>query len=579
MNQNNPKFLVQQALDYINKNQLENAYSTLIQADQLAPNNIDIYHLLSILFGMMENYEQSEIYCKKALEINNNIAVIHNNLGSAQKLQGKYDIAEDSFRTAIKIQKNHIDAYFNLANLYLETERINDAEIIINSAKQVDSNNLGLKLAIANLYLKKENNNEAIIAYNDVLEAQPQNTDAIVNLAQIYEHTGENEKALCYYRKVLELIPGYEHSLAGIASILEKQGKYEEALSIIEPTLEHSLNIKVHTIGGRLHSRLKDYKTAETILTNARDMVATDQNRQELLFELGDVLDKQARYDEAFAVYSKANQINHLLFDRNDSQTYFDNIKSIYCFDKQKNLANSGNHTEQPIFIIGMPRSGTSLVEQILSSHSQIYGAGELEDIDNILYELDKENTGTAYPLWVDELNSEQLTKKADAYLDRINQLSGNTRYISNKMPHNFLHLGFIHQLFPKAKVIHCKRELKDTAISIYFHQFNSNHPYASDLDDLLFYYQEYEKLMKHWEQTTSLNMVTVDYEEIISEPELQSKRLIDFIGLEWEENCLNFYKSTRQVNTPSYHQVRQPIYKSSVNRYQNYKNHHKIFK
>ena len=578
MIQNNPQSLIQQAIQLLNQNRLDDAHKTLMQADQAAPNNIDIYHLLSILFGMTANYEQSEIYCKKALAINNNVAVVHNNLGSAQKLQGKYDAAEDSFRNAINIQKDHIDAYNNLTNLYLETERIDDAEATINTAKQIDSSNPGLKLAIANLHLKKENNIAAISAYENVLETQPQNTDAIINLAQIYEHTGENEKALSFYSKALELIPGYEHSLTGIASILEKQGEYEEALSIIEPALEHSLNIKLHTIAGRLQSRLKDYSKAEMILANARDMVAIDQHRQELLFELGDALDKQARYDEAFAVYTQANRINHLPFDRDDSQAYFNNIKNVYCNDTQRNLPASGNTSEQPVFIIGMPRSGTSLVEQILSSHSQVYGAGELDDIDNILYQLDEENTGNTYPLWADKLTPEQLKEKAASYLDRINLLSENTRYVSNKMPHNFLNLGFIRQLFPKARFIHCTRDAKDTALSIFFHQFNRNHPYACDLDDLAFYYQQYRDLMAHWEQVPGIDFFTINYEDLVNDQEQECRNLIGFLDLEWEDNCLNFHQSTRLVNTPSYHQVKQPLYKTAVNRHLNYSAHLKKF-
>jgi len=158
--------------------------------------------------------------------------------------------------------------------------------------------------------------------------------------------------------------------------------------------------------------------------------------------------------------------------------------------------------------------------------------------------------------------------------MQKISKLSTDAKYISNKMPHNFLHLGFIQQLFPNAKLIHCTRNPKDTALSIFFHQFNSNHPYASSLSDLYFYYQQYVSLMQHWENELSLQMLTVNYENLINNPEQECKQLIDFFDLQWEDSCLNFHQNKRLVNTPSYHQVKQPFYKGAINRHQYYLKH-----
>lgn len=571
MNQSKTNSLLQQALGYINNNQLDEAHNALLLADQNSPGNIEVYHLLSVVFGMVGDYQQSEHYCKKAIAINNMAFVVYNNLGSAQKLLGKYSEAEQSFQQVIKLNPNYIDAYVNLANLYIEIEKIEEAKTLVNTASGIDKNNLGLIMATGNLRLKQDNNAEAIKHYQLALSVQPHLTDALINLGQIHEHAGDTEAALKYYYQVLELIPGYDQSIIGIASILEKKGQFDEALTLIEPVIENSQNMKLHIVCARIYSRKEEYSETEKLLLKAKSMVANDQYQQELLFEFGNIYDKQARYDEAFSAYKQANEINRESFDCDKSTRFFDDVKRVYAGELLEQIAESGVHSIQPVFIVGMPRSGTSLVEQILASHSEVYGAGELELIDDILHQLESEHSSTPYPDWVSRLTTSKLNNKADYYIDQISQLSANSTYITNKMPHNFLHLGFIQKLFPKAKIIHCTRNPKDTALSIYFHQFNNNHPYARTLTDLSFYYQQYRDLMSHWQNELKLEMTTVNYETLIANPEQECRKLIDFFNLDWEDACLKFHNNKRVVNTPSYHQVRKPLYNNAVNRHQHY--------
>ncbi|MFK5947577.1 MAG: sulfotransferase [Methylococcales bacterium] len=574
MNQNKLKTSLQQALNFINKNQLADAHSLLMQADQLAPNNIEIFHLLSVVFGMSNDYAKSELYCKKALQINNKAALVYNNLGTAQKLQGNYKDAINSFQSTIKIQKDYIAPYVNLSNLYLEIEELSKAESLIDTAMSIDSSDLALNLALGNLYLKQDNNPQAIDIYENILYSQPQNLDAIVNLGQTYEHLGDIDKALKYYYDALDIAPNYEQSIIGIASILEKKGEFVEALKLLEPVIINSKNMKLHTICGRTHSRLKDYNKAIEILLAAKGFLAIDQHKQELFYELGDTHDKKKQYNEAFSAYQQANQINKLEFNRQATQKYFTDLKYAYTKKNLQQFASSNNQSECPIFIIGMPRSGTSLIEKILDSHSQIHGAGELEYIDDIIHELTPESHNAEYSQWIQNISSTELQKKSDEYIKNIKKTSTSSTYISNKMPHNFLHLGLIQQLFPGAKIIHCTRDHIDTALSIYFHPFNRNHPYASDLSDLHFYFQQYNHLMIHWQKEINLPIFTINYEKLINNPEHESKLLIKFCNLPWEEGCLNFHENKRLVNTPSYHQVRQPLYKSAINRHQHYLKH-----
>ncbi len=579
MNPTTSQNILQQAINHINHNQLDKAYQLLLQADKQTPNNIEVYHLLSVVFGMSEDYAQSEIYCKKALKLNGTATLVYNNMGTAQKLQGKYNEAIDSFLACIRINKNYIDPYINLSNLYLEIEKLQEAEALMNTAMQLDSSNLNVNLALANLYLKQENYADAKDLYENIIASQPQNIDALINLGQVYEHLGDTEKALHYYHSILNISPNYEASILGIASIFEKQAKLKDALEIIEPFIEHSKNMRLHIIAARINSRLKNYKKAEEILLNAKEFPAINQYQQELLYELGNSLDKQEKYDDAFSAYEKANLINRDNFNREENKKYFESLQHTYKKDTLNLLPHSKNNDETPVFIVGMPRSGTSLVEQILASHSQFFGGGELEYIDDIIYQLAEDKNSNEYSQWIESIPSTLLHEKSLQYIRNIQELSSGEKYISNKMPHNFLHLGLIQQLFPNAKIIHCTREPSDTALSIFFHQFNKNHPYASDLSDLAFYYQQYEKLMNHWVQNLNLDILSISYEDLINDPEHKCRQLIDFFGLDWEDNCLNFHTNKRLVNTPSYHQVRQPLYKSSINRHLHYSQYLSRFK
>ena len=222
-----------------------------------------------------------------------------------------------------------------------------------------------------------------------------------------------------------------------------------------------------------------------------------------------------------------------------------------------------------------MPRSGTTLVEQILSSHPEVHGAGELLDIINIASSLDKNmEPGRGYHECPHNISSARLNEIAEGYLSKLQALDTRAVRITDKMPHNFLHLGHIQMLFPSAHVIHMTRNPLDTCVSIYFQEFSSRHSYAYDLDHLAAYYQEYERLMTHWERVIDLPVLKVPYEELVEDQTGWSRRMVDFIGLDWDEQCLKFYENKRFISTPSYDQVRQLLYTRSVGRWQRYEQH-----
>jgi len=222
-----------------------------------------------------------------------------------------------------------------------------------------------------------------------------------------------------------------------------------------------------------------------------------------------------------------------------------------------------------------MPRSGTSLTEQILARHDQIYGAGELLDIGDHAERLGKLlGPVPGFPASLKKITSALLDDTARAYLNHLQELSADARYVIDKMPQNFAHLGLINLLFPDAKIIHCMRDPRDTCLSIYFQHFNEAHTYASKLEDIAAYYLVYHRIMKHWKTVLDIPMLEVRYEKLVTQQEETSRKLIDFVDLDWDDRCLNFHKADRFVATSSYDQVTEKIYTRSMARWKNYEQH-----
>lgn len=246
-------------------------------------------------------------------------------------------------------------------------------------------------------------------------------------------------------------------------------------------------------------------------------------------------------------------------------------------FDQQyfERTKDWGNPSDAPVFILGMPRSGTSLVEQILASHSHVHGAGEREEMLRLADRLPELlNDSRTYPGCIDGLSISSSAEIADAFLKALKRLNPHAARITDKMPGNFHHVGLIATLFPNAKIIHCRRDPRDTCLSIFFGDFVGSHAYSYDLTNLGRYYRQYERLMAHWHKVLPGRILDVSYEDLVEQQEDWSRRMVKFCDLDWERGCLEFHKTSRNVQTRSNAQVRQPIYRSSIARWRPFETH-----
>jgi hypothetical protein len=295
-------------------------------------------------------------------------------------------------------------------------------------------------------------------------------------------------------------------------------------------------------------------------------------------FALGDVLDESNRFHEAFAAYATANAAFKELsakdgfrFDGDDLHKTVDELIETITPDSLRCRSDFGQQSELPVFIVGMPRSGTSLVEQIAASHSRVFGAGELMDIPLIRARLAE----TVFPDSPRHWQRHWHRHLAKIHLARLAMLAGNAERTTDKLPVNIMNLGLIATMFPNARVILCERDPRDTCLSCYFQLFEKNNlMFSYDLADCAIQYAEQQRLTAHWKQVLPLRMLSVQYEQLVTDPETQTRRLIDFLGLDWEPGCLEFHKTDRPVLTKSVWQVRQPVYTRSASRWRHYESH-----
>jgi tetratricopeptide (TPR) repeat protein len=301
----------------------------------------------------------------------------------------------------------------------------------------------------------------------------------------------------------------------------------------------------------------------------------TQRERQQIHSVLGKLYDKSGAFDKAFENYRKSNALKQGLFDLQNHIRFIDKLISVHSKEFMASASRADTSTDLPVFIVGMPRSGTSLVEQILASHPAVFGAGELDDIRQISVALPSLlGVSSPYPECLERNNPHSLNKMVDRYVDRLREFSNNAAHITDKMPLNYLYLGLIDLLFPSARVIHIVRNPLDTCLSCYFQEFTTTNSYAYDLESLGAYYKQYERIMEHWKNVLKIRMLEVKYEELVDDQENISRQIIDFCGLDWDDRVLRFYETKRSVATPSFDQVRQPMYRNSIERWKNYERH-----
>jgi tetratricopeptide (TPR) repeat protein len=609
----NPSPQKEQALALLQSNRLAEAKDLYAQICNADPKEADAWYMHGMVNGMLGLIDDAGACFRQAIANRRDFADAHCNLGNVLLHQGKTEEALECYRQALRINPGHAGAHCNLGNLLQKMGRLDEAQASYRKALSLNSDltiahyNLGnllsqqLKfgeaqecyrqaLRINPGYVEAHNNlgnvlkhqgwlDEALACYRRALHINPDYIDGYINVGIVLELQGKFDAAMDSYRQTQRLKPGHIKAIAGEASVLARQHKFEAAYERLRPCLDAGTDDA--SIAITLATFCRHIGRCDEVIALIERLLGQDEqplDRNELVnlhFALGKLYDDIGAFDDAFAHYRQGNALKPHSHDRQEHTRYVDALIQFYNRDFLRTAPYATIESQRPIFIVGMPRSGTSLVEQILASHPQVHGAGELEDIGRLTIDLPTElGVNEAYPQCLTSLTREKCNELARRYLDRLASLSRNALRVTDKMPRNFLHLGLIALLFPQARVIHCIRNPLDTCLSCYFQSFVGGNEFADDLADLGAYYNQYLRLMRHWKTTLDISILEMRYEELVTDQEMMSRRLVEYCGLDWDDRCLRFFENKRTVTTASYEQVRQPMYNKSVDRWKNYENH-----
>jgi Flp pilus assembly protein TadD len=529
---------------------------------------------------------EAALHCREAIRLKPDLVDAHYNLGHALRRQGQLDEAAAEFAEALRVAPGNIEARCQLGGLYQRRGRLAEAIDLLREAVRQAPEHAPAHHGLGEALTAAGTPEEAIPHLREAVRLRPNHFEAYNSLGAALREMHQNDEAIRCFREALRIEPRYSPARNNLAYSLEALGKSEEAVAELEETLRRDPDdSRAFASLGRFvsngHYRFREEQVRRIQqLAGRRDLFLGDYYR--LHQALACHHDKAGTVDEAFFHCRRSKEYRKewdwqrgVIFDPMAHRQFIDRTIATCTPAWFERVRSFGSDSELPIFIVGMMRSGTTLAEQVLASHPAVHGPGELMAIDRLATTLPQRlKTSRPYPECLDQLDAARIRAVAENYLRTLRGLSGSAERVVDKMPFNFLRLGFIAALFPRAKIIHCIREAADTCWSCFFQYFSSSHPFTYDLRHLGMYYREYERLMAHWQRVLPVPIFDLKYEELTEEQERTSRRLVEFCGLAWDDRCLRFHESPRVVRTASALQVRQGIYRSSVGKWKRYEKH-----
>jgi tetratricopeptide (TPR) repeat protein len=541
---------------------------------------------LAAVYLELDRLDDTIAHAREAIRLAPGLGNAHNNLGVALMRQGRYDEAVPAFVAAIRLHPGQIDVRSNLGSVFLRQGRLPEAIACLREAVRLAPNHAQAQNDLGGALLADDQYAEAMEHFQIAIRLRPNFAEAHSNLGLAYRELSRPDEAMACFRESLRLNPNYAPAYNNIGYTLEYKGQIDAAKGEFLRALEIDPNnpralASLTALALNGHYELEDDQITrmKAILTR-HDVPQDDLCR--INFGVARSYANSGDHDLAFKHYREGNELRKAVvrrrapdFDPRRHHWLMDRLLGFYRKPYFDRIQGFGSQSELPIFIVGMMRSGTTLTEQILSSHPRVFGAGELRDI-GMLTESLSACIGTAepYPGCLDFLDAATASRLGEEHVGHLRELGGTADRVVDKMPFNYLNLGLIATLLPRARIIHCRRDPVDTCLSCYFQNFSEPQGFTLDLAYLGMYYREYLRVMKHWREVLPMPIFELQYEELIADPEPMCRRLLEFCGLEWDERCLRFHETERPVRTASLLQVRKPLYTTAVRRWKRYEKH-----
>jgi Flp pilus assembly protein TadD len=540
---------MQRALEYHQKGDLVAAEQRYREILRSVPDDPAALLYLGVVYYDRRNLDEAIRLMSRAIALQPQEPSAHNHIGLALLARHEYPSAVQHFKTAIQLKPQYFDALNNLGNALKRQKNFVEAEQTFREILRLRPDYLYAHHNLGLLLFEQRRFAEAEKEFLRTLEIDPQFHKAHYQLGQAAENMGNFDEAAARYETALKVEPEHFQAMSALLA-------------------------------------LRGYTVSDTFITAAEQAAQREDLLEPasftLCYGLAKRFERLKNYDKAFAFLKLANQ------RRSKGRGYhpervaqlFERYRKTFTPAFLQKHRDEGLNSSRPLFIVGMPRTGTTLTEQILAAHPLVHGAGELPDLPKAVSRLPAVMSQTldwqvpGYPLCLEYLNKDYLQAMGDFYLQALARANATAERVVDKNPFNFLNVGLIRVLFPQARIVHCQRHPLDVGISCFTELFELQQDFTTDFTSFAHYYAHYHALMRHWREVLGITFFDLSYESLILEPEKTTRSLLEFCGLPWNEACLQFQQTDRAVLTPSKWQVRQPLYHSSIGRWRHYEAH-----
>jgi tetratricopeptide (TPR) repeat protein len=573
-----PQALNNVGIVHYERDEFDDAVAHYRRALALAPSYVEAHSNLGNALRAQKKYDEALIAYRQALQLRPAYAEAINNMGTALRDMGRGAEAEATYRQAQALKPDDPSVLNNLALALKDFERFEEASALLTRSLSLDPGNAKASTYLALVRLEQKLVPEAETAAQRALALAPADPEALNAMGLVRFEQQRSDEALALHCRAIALKPDLADAHNNIGNILKENGE----LAAARAALERAIELDPREAG--YYFNLADAKkftagdahlaAMEQRLRNLDGLSAIARSR--LDFALAKAYDDVGRYEEAFACMREGNALKRGRIDYDEASTLglFDRIRSAFGRGLlEAKMGAAGYASSLPVFVVGMPRSGTTLVEQILASHPAVHGAGELTDFNRLVDRMaGPRGDAFCYPEDTRALTTDQLRALGEAYAEGLRRRAPGAARVTDKMPANFLFLGLIHLALPNAHIIHVLRDPRDTCLSCFSKLFTAA---QDDLGELGRYYRKYAELMAHWRSVLPAgHMLEIRYEDVIADLEAAARRIIDHCGLDWDPRCIAFHEAKRPVRTASASQVRRPIYRSSQGRWRAYAAH-----
>lgn len=550
----------------------EALYRSFLEHD---PDSAEANHNLGLIVMERGRHGAAVAYFCHAARLQPELLEAHLNLGEAFARAGFEAEAEESFRRATSLAGSSARPHVSLANLLSNRGRLEEAERSYREAIRIDPQFCDAYNNLSNLLRQQDRRDEALAMLHRALEIDPNYVRAHNNAGNILRDLDRLEEAVASYREAVRIAPDFALAHFNLGNALRDVGRMPEAAASFLRAIE--LN-PAHADAYRHLAQVADLALDDVLVAvmeeKLRNPRVRNDDKMHFAFALGLVYDKHGDYDRAFTYFHTANSLKRKTFayDPKSTAQLFGRIRRQFVTGTRGDVPSPGDPDETPIFIVGMMRSGTTLMEQVLASHPDVVGGGELTFLQKLV-DSRATTTNTRYPEFLDAMQDTDFLEMGRQYIRMARDKFGlERRFITDKMPQNFLYLGLIHRMLPRARIIYMERDPLDTCLSIYTILFSQHHPYAYDLREAGLYARFSSDLMAFWKELLGDRIYCQRYEELVEHPEAAVRKLLAFCDLPFHADCLQFHKTERTVRTASAGQVRERLHARSVARWKNYR-------